>query len=357
MGLSVLMLALICLLSALSVFSVPASGQEPTDSDNDGMPDEWEQDNGFNSTDPADAGEDPDGDELINVEEFRAGTDPLLEDSDSDGMHDGWEERYGLNPLDPSDASIDSDSDGLPNLREFQIDSDPLDPNDPPVTPDDDDDVDDDSSVEGEDDEGAALFPFMGCLFFVVVSFIIIAIVAAIYSKIKKDRLLDHRTRQEIVDYLRENPGAYYSQIKKDLGLAHGVLTHHINMLEQQELLFSKQDRSYRRFYLDGMYRKGPIVVGKQKEVLDVIRRIPGLSQSDIGRKLGMGRMIVSYHINALEDLSLVEKRSSGRENHVYPANGDERKDEVAGGMGPETPMPGSAFHGTAPRETGGVEI
>jgi predicted transcriptional regulator len=149
--------------------------------------------------------------------------------------------------------------------------------------------------------------------------------VAAIYSKIKKDKLLDHQTRQEIVDYLRENPGAYYSQIRKDLGLAHGVLTHHINMLEQQELLFSRQDRSYRRFYLDGMYRKGPIVVGKQKEVLDIIRRIPGLSQSEIGRKLGMGRMIVSYHINALEDLGLVEKRSSGRENLVYPANGGDR--------------------------------
>ncbi|KPK40696.1 MAG: hypothetical protein AMJ78_06915, partial [Omnitrophica WOR_2 bacterium SM23_29] len=47
-------------------------------------------------------------------------------DSDSDGMTDDWEYHYGLEPFDPSDANIDSDDDGLTNLEEFLAGTNPL---------------------------------------------------------------------------------------------------------------------------------------------------------------------------------------------------------------------------------------
>ena len=46
------------------------------DSDNDGMSDEWEKDNGFNPADPKDGALDTDGDGFTNVEEFLAKTNP-----------------------------------------------------------------------------------------------------------------------------------------------------------------------------------------------------------------------------------------------------------------------------------------
>jgi hypothetical protein len=46
------------------------------DGDRDGMNDEWERQNGLNPNDPADAGQDRDGDGFTNLEEFLAGTDP-----------------------------------------------------------------------------------------------------------------------------------------------------------------------------------------------------------------------------------------------------------------------------------------
>ena len=48
-------------------------------------------------------------------------------DSDNDGMPDEWEEQYGLNPLSNADANIDSDGDGRTNLQEFQEGTDPTD--------------------------------------------------------------------------------------------------------------------------------------------------------------------------------------------------------------------------------------
>lgn len=40
-------------------------------------------------------------------------------DSDNDGMPDVWEERYGLNPNDPSDANLDCNGDGYTNIEKY----------------------------------------------------------------------------------------------------------------------------------------------------------------------------------------------------------------------------------------------
>ena len=50
-------------------------------------------------------------------------------DSDGDGMSDDFEKFYGFNPNNPSDAGTDSDGDGLTNGQEFKAGTNPLDPN------------------------------------------------------------------------------------------------------------------------------------------------------------------------------------------------------------------------------------
>lgn len=48
-----------------------------------------------------------------------------VNDSDNDGMPDSWEEKYGLNPEDPSDATGNIDGDEYNNLKEYQIGTNP----------------------------------------------------------------------------------------------------------------------------------------------------------------------------------------------------------------------------------------
>jgi alpha-tubulin suppressor-like RCC1 family protein len=63
---------------------------------------------------------DSDGDGLINLREYRLGTDPLNPDSNGDGLPDGAEVAIGRDP-----ASPDSDGDGLDNDTEARLGTDP----------------------------------------------------------------------------------------------------------------------------------------------------------------------------------------------------------------------------------------
>lgn len=69
------------------------------DTDEDGMPDAWETLHGFNQASAADALLDADGDDLNNLREFLAGTDPHDVDSDDDLARDGAEVDAGSDPL------------------------------------------------------------------------------------------------------------------------------------------------------------------------------------------------------------------------------------------------------------------
>ena len=107
---------------------VTAAINNSIDSDNDGIPDSWEIQHGFDPRNIADGGQDFDSDGLTNLEEYSAETDPNNQDSDSDGMPDGWEVDHALDPNDASDADLDADGDGVSNLNEYLNASDTISP-------------------------------------------------------------------------------------------------------------------------------------------------------------------------------------------------------------------------------------
>lgn len=93
-------------------------GDLSIDSDNDGMVDSWELENGLDPTSALDAELDSDQDGLTNLQESLALTDPFDADTDRDGLSDGYEVGEGLDPA-KNDSNQDADGDGYSNLQEY----------------------------------------------------------------------------------------------------------------------------------------------------------------------------------------------------------------------------------------------
>ncbi|MFC1801137.1 carboxypeptidase regulatory-like domain-containing protein [Nanoarchaeota archaeon] len=110
-----------------------SASQLNTDSDEDGLPDDWEiqysaEDCSFdpqqNDTDDdgiLDGDEDYDGDGLSNYREYQQNGDPCLV-KDRDGILDSWRLQYfGCIDCANAEASADPDNDGLTNLQEYNL--------------------------------------------------------------------------------------------------------------------------------------------------------------------------------------------------------------------------------------------
>ncbi|MCW5559758.1 MAG: hypothetical protein KIT22_18230, partial [Verrucomicrobiae bacterium] len=100
------------------------------DTDDDGMPDLWEDAHGLDRLNPADADGDLDNDRLTNLQEFLHGTDPRRPDTDGDRIPDGLEVANASDPNDPGSrppyagfswpSNEDMDGNGLPDAWEIR---------------------------------------------------------------------------------------------------------------------------------------------------------------------------------------------------------------------------------------------
>lgn len=90
---------------------------EWVDANTNQLPDAWEWSPGHNA--PRHVLSDADEDRLPALSEYLAGTNPGRPDSDEDGIPDGWEIEEGLDPINPSDAMSEADAAGVPALYRY----------------------------------------------------------------------------------------------------------------------------------------------------------------------------------------------------------------------------------------------
>ncbi|MCK4444925.1 MAG: DUF11 domain-containing protein, partial [Thermoplasmata archaeon] len=150
-------------------------------------------------------------------------------------------------------------------------------------------------------------------------------LIVPLFSRLKREEVLDHETRGMIRGYIIANPGDHFNSIKDSLSLKNGTLAHHLNILERERIVKSMKDGKFRRFFPIGMKvseRAYPTKI--EKVILDMIRETPGIAQKDIADRLGMSQSTVSYHTTKLKKARRLRTERHGMSIRHYVVDSQE---------------------------------
>jgi DNA-binding MarR family transcriptional regulator len=150
-----------------------------------------------------------------------------------------------------------------------------------------------------------------------------------LYTRIKKDKVLDHFHRGRLYNYIETHPGVTFTELKKKFAFKNGNMVYHLNFLEKMEFIRSTKEGRHRRFFIKGDFSKSEdfsLYINEiQKKIISVIHRSPGITQSKIANFLGTSRQKISYNINALEYAGIIRSvREGSRKIRYYPGESQE---------------------------------
>ena len=138
--------------------------------------------------------------------------------------------------------------------------------------------------------------------------------------------------RGRLIGYLTANPGCHFRALMAALNMSNGQITHHLRLLENQELIWRINDGRFVRYYpLNNSLYPGmnpndlPVpplspdpksLQGKILTLLDDEHQIGEFpTQSELARKLEKSQQLISHHLRTLQKYGLVEKRKMGIKN------------------------------------------
>ncbi len=138
--------------------------------------------------------------------------------------------------------------------------------------------------------------------------------------------------RGRLIGYLTANPGCHFRALMAALNMSNGQITHHLRLLENQELIWRINDGRFVRYYpLNNSLYPGmnpedlPIpplspdpnsLQGKILTLLDDEHQLGEFpTQSELAKKLEKSQQLISHHLRTLQKFGLVEKRKMGIKN------------------------------------------
>ena len=148
---------------------------------------------------------------------------------------------------------------------------------------------------------------------------ILILVIGRIAVRYKAKNLLKNANRKKILDIVKKKHGIHFRELMRLTDLKQGSLSYHLNKMEKAELVKSRQDGMYRRFYPYNSKVDFRLALSDlQKDILLIILENPGINQSKISKKTGRNHVLVHYHANFLREAGMLWMEKSGRETKLF---------------------------------------
>jgi DNA-binding MarR family transcriptional regulator len=136
--------------------------------------------------------------------------------------------------------------------------------------------------------------------------------------------------RGRLMGYLTANPGCHFRALMAALDMSNGQITHHLKILEEEDVVWRRKDGRLMRFYpatigVDTPVEDLPIpaltpdansLQGKILRILDNDGQMGTYpTQHDLADRLERSQQLISHHLRTLHKYGLIEKSRSGLKN------------------------------------------
>jgi DNA-binding MarR family transcriptional regulator len=142
-----------------------------------------------------------------------------------------------------------------------------------------------------------------------------------LYTRLKKNEVLDHFVRGQIYGYIMSHPGRNYNAIRNDLDITNGTLSHHLRTLEVQGFIKSRRDGVNTRFYPIDMkipQEKGTRLSDLQMRIIELISTEEGMTQVDIAERLDVSQQCISYNLKHMKREGIIGIERIGRVRRYF---------------------------------------
>lgn len=153
-----------------------------------------------------------------------------------------------------------------------------------------------------------------------------LVLLVGLYSRIAKERLLDHGSRERLLDAIRAKPGQAVADLAERTGYPRNTVTYHLRVLEREGLVSSTRNGRNRLFFAPGSLPQRANADGfaalRHETTLAMARAIganPGVDQKALCESVGLSPSLAHWHADRLVASGLVDKRREGRYVRYYP--------------------------------------
>jgi predicted transcriptional regulator len=146
--------------------------------------------------------------------------------------------------------------------------------------------------------------------------FSLVLLVLPLFSRLRRDDIMDNKNRYFIHGLIIDRPGIHYSEIMREFGFTNGVAAYHLSILEKEDFIRSVRDGRFKRFY--SKYTQVPREKMRTPEevrwgIIDHVKTNPGCSQKDIVDALGISRDSAGYFLREMVKEKKVDSSRKGK--------------------------------------------
>jgi len=146
------------------------------------------------------------------------------------------------------------------------------------------------------------------CLLWRLAGFVVL------FSRLRRDDLLAHALRAELMGLIQAEPGLYVSELARRAGRSRNAVVHNLEAMAKAGLVRSQETGPLKRYFPGTAEADSPETGLRPaaRKVLGLAQSSPGLTVAELAALAGMRYGAVHYHVRSLQRAGMLALRDNG---------------------------------------------